>query len=298
MTAMLHCLVGDILAEVRAALPLSWTGANDDGAAVVETLTRSRLLDEPDLIALVLRRADEERIGVAARARGGRREARVLQALVSSGKGPVSAAAMKLVLARARRRDRFGQCLVAFDDLSPQTADGLVHAIAAALRSDIATARGSGSADSELSGAASNVLERHDESRSLDALMRGLVATLEESGAVTDELFLAAAREGEVGFLAEVLAYRAGVEGNTAFEQLLSGIPRDLMALLRIGGVSRDLSAGLLANIGDLLGIADPGAAISVFDMLTYQEIEDAAAWLRARPRYRAALLELGQANG
>ena len=30
MTAMLHCLVGDIASEIRAALPAGWAGVNDD----------------------------------------------------------------------------------------------------------------------------------------------------------------------------------------------------------------------------------------------------------------------------
>src|SRR6185437_1414976 len=116
MTAMLHCLIGDVASEIRAALPAGWTSANDDEAALVEALTRAGMLDDSDLMALLLRRADEERIGTAARARNGRRDARVLQGLVSHENGAVSAAAMALILARARRRDRFGQCLAAFDD--------------------------------------------------------------------------------------------------------------------------------------------------------------------------------------
>src|SRR5256885_14610252 len=58
MTAMLHCLVGDVAAAVRAALPNGGVGANDQGdAALLEQLTTSGLLDEPDLMALLLRRA-------------------------------------------------------------------------------------------------------------------------------------------------------------------------------------------------------------------------------------------------
>ena len=80
MTAMLHCLVGDVADAIRAALPNGRVAANDEGdAALVEALTLSGLLDEAGLMALLLRRADEERIAVAARARSGRREARVLQ---------------------------------------------------------------------------------------------------------------------------------------------------------------------------------------------------------------------------
>ena len=120
MTAMLHCLVGDIADEVRAALPSGVVAANDDGnLALVESLTAPGLLNRAVLVRMLLRRADEERIATAAKARSGRREARVLQGLVSHDSGAISAAAMSLILARGRRRDRFGQCLLHFDDLPP-----------------------------------------------------------------------------------------------------------------------------------------------------------------------------------
>src|SRR4051812_36012849 len=70
MTAMLHCLIGDVASAIRAALPNGRVAANDEGdAELIETLTSSGLLDEPGLMALLLRRADEERITIAARAR-------------------------------------------------------------------------------------------------------------------------------------------------------------------------------------------------------------------------------------
>ena len=68
MTAMLHCLVGDVADALRAALPSGWAGRQrrrqsraDRGADA-----RRGLLDEPGLMALLLRRADEERIATAA----------------------------------------------------------------------------------------------------------------------------------------------------------------------------------------------------------------------------------------
>src|SRR6478752_4012437 len=154
MTAMLHCLVSDVADAVRAALPSGRIAANDEGdAALVEALTASGLLDEPGLMALLLRRADEERIATAARARSGRREARVLQGLVSHDYGAVAAAAMALILGRGRRRDRFGQCLVAFDDLSKHSAETIAYAVAAALRREVASSRGAPGADIELAEA-------------------------------------------------------------------------------------------------------------------------------------------------
>lgn len=298
MTAMLHCLLGDIAAEIRAALPPGWIGANDDDAAIVEALTQARLLDNAELMSLLLRRADEERIATAARARNGRRDARAVQGLVSHEKGAVSAAAMALILARGRRRDRFGQCLVGFDDLSREAAERLVCAIAASLRRVVATGHGAAAADSELSSAAAALVPRHDWSRSVESLTAALVALLDEVGALTDEFLLACAQEGEVGLLAAVLGRRAGIPDTVAFDEFLSGDAQHVMSLLHVAGFSRDLSAGLLASVGDLLGVADPGAAIGVFDAMAPDEVQAAASWLAAAPAYRAALDALGTRNG
>jgi hypothetical protein len=299
MTAMLQCLVGDVADAIRAALPGGRIAANDEGdAALVETLTASGLLDEPVLMGLLLRRADEERIATGARVRSGRREARVLQGLVSHDYGAVAAAAMALILARGRRRDRFGQCLIAFDDLPPATAEALVHAVAAGLRGELAATRGASAADRELTEASNRVLEGHDQDRGIEALTSALVQLLDEGGSLTDDLVLAAANEGEVSFVAEVLARRAGIESESAMAELLSGDAPDVMAVLRMAGMSRALAAGLLAGIGDLLGIDDAGSAIAIFDSMTEAEVQAARSWLGTAAGYRAALERLGQGRG
>ena len=299
MTAMLNCLVSDVADAIRAALPSGRLAANDEGdAALIGALTATGLLDEPGLMALLLRRADEERIATAARARSGRREARVLQGMVSHDYGAVAAAAMALILGRGRRRDRFGQCLIAYDDLPAISAEALVHAVSAGLRRELAASRGSPAADFELAHASDNVLEDHDEDRGIDSLTASLVHFLDEAGGLTDDLVLAAAHEGEVAFVAEVLARRAGIQIDSAMDELLSGEPDHLMALLRMAGVSRELSAGLLAGIGDLLGISDAGAAIGLFDRISDDQAQAARSWLLTDPIFRAALERLGQGRG
>jgi hypothetical protein len=299
MTAMLQCLVSDIADAIRAALPSGRIAANDEGdAALVEALTASGLLDEPGLMALLLRRADEERIATAARARSGRREARVLQGLVSHDYGAVAAAAMALILARGRRRDRFGQCLVAFDDLPEVSAEHLANAIAAGLRHDLAAARGPSVADAELAEASDIVLGGHDSERGIESLTAALVHFLDEGGGLTDDLILAAANEGEIGFVAEFLARRAGIPIDSTMDELLSGDPTRLMALFRVAGASRQLSAGLLGGIGDLLGITEAGEAIAMFDRMSEDEVRAARSWLGTAPTYRTALDRLGGKRG
>jgi hypothetical protein len=299
MTAMLHHLVGEIADELRAALPAGWAAANDESnAALIDRLSAARLLDEPDLMALLLRRADEERIVSGARARGGRRDARALQGLVSHDDGAVSAAAMALILARGRRRDRFGQQLLSLDDLGFASAEQLVQASAAALREEITASRGPGEADAALAAAAEDRLGRIDAERGVDGLTAALVTLLDEKGALDDALLLAAAREGEIAFIAQALAGRGGIPASSAIDELLSGDPERVTAVLRATGASRELAAGLLAAIGDLLGIADPGEAIATFDAMTDAAAVATRAWLSTAPAYRSALQALGEGHG
>jgi hypothetical protein len=299
MTAMLHSLVGDVANALRAALPNGRLAANDgDDAALIGSLTTAGLLDEPGLMAALLRRADEERIATAARARSGRREARVLQGLVSQDHGAIASAAMALILARGRRRDRFGQCVLAFDDLSPASAYALVQAIAAGTRNELAGSGGSAAADRELAAGSQQLLEKRDTDRGIDALTAALVQLLDEAGSLTDELVLAAALEGEIAFIAAVLARRAGIALTVALDELLAGDPDQSMVLFRSAGASRELVAGLLAGIGDLLGISDPGEAISLFESLTDADVAASRSWLETAPAYRAALERLGQDRG
>jgi hypothetical protein len=290
MTAMLHCLVSDIVDELRAALPL-FAAANDGSTLpVIQCLSDACLLDRDWLVRLLLRRADEERISTAAKSRIGRRDARVLQGLVSHSDGAVAAAAMSLIIARGRRRDRFGQCLLHFDDLPVEEASALVYAIAAAIRPELLNGRQPAAVDHMLAQASSEILSRQDTSSSIEALSATLARLLDEERALSDELIVSAGIEGEMIFVAHALARRADVRGGIAFDELMSGDPRRSMAVLRMAALSRQSAAGLLAGVGDLLAITDPGRAISVFDELGDAEVEDARAWLTTDPNYRGAV--------
>lgn len=297
MTAMLHCLAADVADELRAALPAGALVANDPGnAALIARLGGAGLLDDEGLIALLLRRADEEHIATAARARAGQGPSRVLQGLVSQDDGPLAAAAMALILARGRRRDRFGQCLVQFDDLPEDTADWLVRAVAAGLRPFVAPV--DEPPDAQLGRAAEALLDRHDSDASIDSVTAQLVDLLNESGQLDDVLIVAAAEDGEMAFVAEALALRGEIDGWIAFDELLSGDERRVMLLLRAVGASRTLAALLLAGAGDLLGLADAGAAISLFDSLDEREVQAARVRFTLDPDYRQALEALAAYDG
>ena len=70
MTAMLAELLEAISEEIRAGLPANFLPANDDDSQqLLRSLAAAGLLDQVDLITLLLRRADEERIANAVRVR-------------------------------------------------------------------------------------------------------------------------------------------------------------------------------------------------------------------------------------
>jgi len=84
----------------------------------------------------------------------------------------------------------------------------------------------------------------------------------------------------------------------TIGNELLSGDAKRLMTLFRVAGASRELGAGLLGGIGDLLGIAEAGDAIGQFDRMSEDEVRAAHSWLVTAPAYRGALDRLGDPRG
>ena len=299
MTAMLHGLVSDIADELRASLPARSEVANDeDNSELVAELSIAGLLDRPKLIELLLRRADEEQITTAVRARNGGRDGRLLQTLVSDENASISAAAMALILARGRRRDRFGQARVEFDDLPAETAVELTQIVSAGLRQRLLATLDKQAADRQLASASAALLARHDEDKRLEALAAVLVRLLDKQGRLDEDLISAAAADGEAVLVAEALARRAAIGGEDSFNLLLGGDGASLMLLLRMAGASRELAARLLAGPGDLLEIADAGRAIARFDSITTEDVDSAREWLRLDPCYRNALAALGQDHG
>ena len=291
MSAMLHGLVVELAERIRAELPRSKRAADGDHDLAAD-LNRAGLLDEPELIALLLRRAEEERIAAAASARAGRSGARVLQGLVGHEAGEVSAAAMALILARSRRRDRFGQSLLAFDDVPASIAATLVHRVAAAVKAE------GGHSDRAITASAAKLIAAYDPAKSVEALADSLAVALAEAGVLDDALLLASAHEGDVALLAHLLAHPAEISGAIAEAELLSGDSWSIITLLRMARVSRQVAAGILAAIGDLLGIDDPAAALATFAALKDPEVDEAHVLLTSDPAYRAALALLETHDG
>jgi hypothetical protein len=157
---------------------------------------------------------------------------------------------------------------------------------------------GAAEADRLLSGAIAQVLARYDTGSGIENLNATLVRLLDEEGELSDELIGAAAVEGEMNFVAHALARRAAIGGEVALDELLSGDSMRIMGLLRMARLPRESAAAMLAAIGDLLGITDPGRAIVQFDSLSDADVANALNWVAADPLYQRAVAALGGKDG
>jgi hypothetical protein len=298
MTAMLADLVGTMADELGASLEANLGAANDeDGHQLLLQLSAVGQLNNHELIALLLRRADEERITTAMRARSGGHPA-FLQALVADSDATIAGAAMALILARGARRDRLGQPRIHFDDLSASLAADLAYRIAAALRSRLVPPLSTDQADRQLAAAAEHLLLRRQSEKATSHLNRALVHALHASGKLGEPVIKAAAVEGDIGFVAEALAELAGVSSDDAWERMVDGGEGRLMLLFRMANVSRTLAAGILGMLADLIGIEYPGAEIARFDAIGDAEAERARLSLQLDPAYHEALAALGTSDG
>ena len=284
MAAMLRSLVLEVADELIAELP-PLLGARCEPLrdGLYRQLRNAKLLERPGIVALLLRRADEQQLSGHAH-----RGDTALGALVGDEDSAVAEAAMALTLARGRRRDKFGRLGAEFDDVAAEDAVPLAYTVAAALRQGLTE-------DSEgaLTNAAQSVLRRHDEGRRLEATVAALARALEASGHRDDTMVAALARDGDAALLSGLLARRAGIDPDEAWLLFTGG---EAMLLARLAGCERTTAANILAAFEPMSGAVD--RFIDQFDGMDDAAVERQRQWLRLDPHYRAARKAFGRSNG
>jgi hypothetical protein len=287
MAAMLRALVHEVSDEIVAGMPpIAAARAEQARDGAYRALRNAALLERTGLVALLLRRADEQQWSARLDRNGGSTVAR----LVGDEEASIAEAAMALTLARGRRRDRFGRLGCEFDDIPAEEAVGFAYSVAAALR------EASGSeADEALASSTQALIARHDEGRRLEASVAAMARSLEASGRGGDEAIQQLAKEGDASLVAALLARRAGIDGDDAWNLFAGG---DVMMLARLAGCDRGTAAQLLAAFDMMLGTNAPEHMIDRFDSIDDARAVQARRWLRLDPHYRGAREALERRNG
>ncbi len=297
MSAMLGALVDQLADEIRLGLPTELLAhVEPDSDQIAARLWKSGVLDRPELISLLLRRADEQMINAACRGSRALNDGGTVERLVSDSDGAIASAAMALAVARGRRRDRFGHLGIEYDDVPPGEAQSLVHLVAAAIRKNISVA--SIAVDEALATAAERVFARHHEQRRVEGRALELAETLVAARGADDALIAMLALEGDATLIAAICAVRAGIAPQTAWLLLVDDGARDAMLLARLAGLGRPTAAALVAALAEPLLWGEPGAAIASFDGPSTHDIDAAGRWWRLPPAYRDGVEKQGGGNG
>jgi len=288
-------LLADLLRRVEEELRARLAGAFADagvaaalGSAhlpIAEPILAAdgRLLDPP-LIAALLRRAEEHRLGAAA-------DQSLLGELAGDPDEIVAAEAMSLLILESGRVDRFGDPAVGRSDLPAEIQHRLAWRVAAALRLYLVRHHRipGGEADLALAAAVAAFLSGYDEGGGAEAAALRLARRLDELGRLDDSILARLLPGAGLTVLVAALAVRSGLAPADAGALLADR--RGAVLLLRAAGCRRETAAGLLLRLDP----ADSALADSLeaFDSVSSaQAIAGLAAW-RADPAYRSAIVEL-----
>ena len=274
------------LAKRHDALHAALTSAHV--AIAAQILERSAAHADPQLIAALIRRAEEHR---RFRARTG--ETALLLELLRDGDEAVAEQAMAIVIAQSRRFDGFSEPVAARTELAAELEHRLVWRVAAALRHYMVErhAVAPAQADEAVVAAAERLLAAYDEGDSLEARSLRLARRLHETGRLADEFVERALGEGIFPLFLAALAVRARLSYASAWEILSDPGGRGAVLLLRAAGIARSHAAAILLGLGD--SEAKVETQVDLFDVTEDSAAREALGLWRVNPGYREALAEV-----
>lgn len=299
-SAMLDGVVGAIERDMRLLLQpyfidraeLSASLASASVAIAVPLLGDAGTLRHPPLVAILLRRAGEHLL-----------TSRILPAGADGGGLPIddtdeeiAAAAMALLIAGARRLDRFGEPALLVDDLPAELADWLIWQVAAALRHYLRVYHQvpTTTADPLLVEAAAQVRAAHDEGRGLAATAAWLAGRLVAHARVDGEMLAALLAAGQATAFTATLAAATQLPQDEVWNVIVDPLDGRLALLLCAAGVGRAPAAAIVVTL--IGGQGDAGNEMAFFDRFDEAHASRAVAPLAMAPEYRAAILAVDAA--
>jgi uncharacterized protein (DUF2336 family) len=249
-------------------------------------LASSPALQEPELLAMLLRRAEEHRLFVSG---GG--AATLLLDLVGDENGAIAGAAMAVLVAQSRRFDRFQEPALARTELPADLQHKVVWTVAAALRLYMIRHHqvSPAAADAALCTAVGALLAGYDEGDTLEARALRLAKAAEAAGRLDSGFLTRSLLDGSLSLFIASLSIPSGLQP-AAIAELLLGEGDGAVLLLRACSLQRAQAAAILLRLG-------PGAEARLdrFDVTSEAEARDALLLWRTDAAYRAAIVRVGE---
>jgi uncharacterized protein (DUF2336 family) len=251
-------------------------------------LERSGALSDANLVAALIRRSEEHRLGTRSATGAG-----LLLDLIRDSEEAGAEQAMAIIIGQARRMDQFSDPVAARTELSAELQHRLVWRIAAALRHYMVERHGiaAAQADEAVVGAAERLLAAYDEGDTLEARALRLARRLHETGRLSDDAIARSLAEGVFPLFLAALAVRAGLAYVSAWEILSDPRGRGTVFLLKAAGIERDQAAAILAALET--SDARIGLQADLFDVTDENTARDALRLWQVNPGYREALAEI-----
>lgn len=279
--AALHASLGSPRVEI--ALPI---------------LERAGALRDADLSNVLVRRLEEHRYWKEHATEAGED---CLTAMARDSEPEIAREAMALLIARSRRFDRFQEPLIGQSDLPAELQHRLVWMVAAALRQYMVQHHSvsSGRVDAVVSEAATGVIARHDEGKTLEASCMRLARALQMSGRLEGQDIARLLENGQLPLFIAALAVRCALDYPAAWEVLSDLRGRGAALLLKSAGIDRESVAWILLMLSSrgrlFSGQAGDAAAaqLDFYDGLTDAGARETLLLWRADPGYRSAIARL-----
>jgi hypothetical protein len=242
-----------------------------------QKLAHSRVLRDPELAGLLLRRSDEHHLvhGLRALFPQARRGAGSGMDTLARHDDPIiSELASALLIAESRRIDRFGEPLLLAAELPADLFHRFSWWIASAMRDTIE----GDEKDRVLGEAVKTALGFLGKEESAAQAARTLARHLMRQGGIADRLIADLFREGRLGFAVASLAARANVPAPLIWVMFSDPDAARLTILLKAIDMDRTAALGLIADL--LVARGGHGSegdgrlsdAVEVFDTLTHDE--------------------------
>ncbi len=300
---LLARLVRTIEDELRAALAPRFAGQEALAAALASAHVEiagpvfdgTAALGDPDLVSLLLRRAEEHRLFRAAPNRTER-----LQALIADRDPVIAADAMAVLIARSRRLDRFQEPMLARTELPADLQHRFVWTVAAALRTYMVEfhAIDSAAADAALAEAAAGLIAGYDEGDALEARCIRLARRLHGDARLDGAAIAAFLLEGTLPLFLAGLSAATGIAYDAVWEILADPAERGPATLLAAAGLDRQQAGDVLLCLAAVPVEASLVRQIALFDMLDAAAASRALSLWALDPAYRMAVLRLSEPAG